>query len=420
MILRVFFAVSILWLVAAIPIAPAPSSADEGSLRVGGHFKSFFTALDPTSLRGDPAQQEEPLEGAALNRLRMKVFWQPLDFVSAEFAYELSARVGEGEDSFSEGLLPHPEPPSYRGVDLRERLCPAPGDPQGSFVLAHNLDRAFVALSAPFADFYVGRQPVAFGSARVVNPTDILAPFTYEELDTEERVGVDALRAKVPVGVMGELDGGVVFGDDFVTKKGAAFLRAKLYLMETDLSLMTILFKENLLLGVDIARSMGGAGYWLEAAYTLAGATGEYASEENYLRLSSGLDYNLADGVYGFIEYHLNGAGELKPRNYLRSLAETAYREGAVYLMGRHYLAPGLTWEVTPLLIVNAQALANVADGSAFVSLTFEYSFAEDVFVEAGAFFSLGEEASGLLEIQPRSEFGLYPDIYFTSVRLYF
>ena len=416
-----------LCLLAAVSIATAHSYAEERNLKVGGYFKSFFTAIDPPSYSDDPVPSDEPLGGTVLNRLRLKLFWQALDFASAEFAYELLPRVQETNRSFSHASLPRPAPLSYRAFDVRARIYPAPGSPQNAFELAHNLDRAFITLSMPFADIYIGRQPIAFGSARVVNPTDVIAPFTYEELDKEERVGVDALRIKLPVGVMSELDGGLVFGDDFEIKKSAAFLRAKLYLLETDFSLMTMVFKENLLLGVDLARSVGGAGYWLEAAYTLAGATGDYTSEGNYLRLSSGFDYHFAYGVYGFIECHVNGAGESKPENYLKSLAEIAYTEGAVYLMGDHYLAPGFTYEVTPLLVFSAQTLANIRDGSAFVSPKLEYSFAEDVFIEAGAFFSLGrrarsvfDETTGLLEMEPRSEFGLYPNIYFTSVRLYF
>ena len=186
---------------------------------------------------------------------------------------------------------------------------------------------------------------------------------------------------------------------------------------------MVVLFQENLLLGVDAARSIGEAGCWLEAGYTFAGAIDEYLSTESYLRLSAGLDYSFGSRLYGFFEYHLNGAGTGRSSRYLSRPDLKAYTEGAVYLLGRHYMAPGLTFQATPLLIFSAQTLVNAGDGSAFVSPRFEYGFAEDVFVEGGVFLGLGrglKRGDAPLQLEPRSEFGLYPDIYFTSMRLYF
>ena len=76
-----------------------------------------------------------------------------------------------------------------------------------------NLDRAFLTFSPPSGDIYIGRQAIAFGAADVVNPTDVLAPYGFDSLDTENRPGVDALRYRIPFGGMGELDFGVVCGD---------------------------------------------------------------------------------------------------------------------------------------------------------------------------------------------------------------
>ncbi len=66
-------------------------------------------------------------------------------------------------------------------------------------------------------------------------------------------------------------------------------------------------------------------------------------------------------------------------------------------------------------------------DLSAYLSALFEFNFAEDVYLDVGAFISTGRkpemhinELSGLVEREIKSEFGMYPDIYFTSIRLYF
>ena len=53
-------------------------------------------------------------------------------------------------------------------------------------------------------------QAIAWGSAFVINPTDVIAPYVYNALDQEERYGVDALRVRVPTGALSETDLGYV------------------------------------------------------------------------------------------------------------------------------------------------------------------------------------------------------------------
>ena len=405
-------------LLVAMLLAAASATGAGGEVRIGGHFKNFFTALDPPSLSG----VSQPLEGEGYSRLRLELFGRRGSSVAAEIAYELAPRLRQASPAALAVAASRPPPASYRAVDFSTRIYPGGSGGKGSFALLHNLDRAFVTFSTSFADFHLGRQPVAFGSARVVNPIDLLEPFAYEALDKEDRVGVDALRARVPVGDLSELDAGLVFGEDFGPGDSALFLRGHFFLGQADVAPAAVLFRENLLLGVDLARSLGGAGSWLEAGYTLAGFLSDYQSGENYLRLSTGLDYSFGSRLYCFVEYHLNGAGSALPEAYLEQAGETAYREGGVHLWGRHYAAPGMTVQVTPLLGAGLQALINVRDGSALVAPRLAYSFADNVAVAAGGFFSLGRRARispgpGLV---PRSEFGLYPGVYFTSVALYF
>ena len=57
-------------------------------------------------------------------------------------------------------------------------------------------------------------------------------------------------------------------------------------------------------------------------------------------------------------------------------------------------------------------------DGSFLASPIFEYSFADDIYAEVGAYVGIGEASSNLL--RPESEFGLYSDTYYVSVNIYF
>jgi hypothetical protein len=196
--------------------------------------------------------------------------------------------------------------------------------------------------------------------------------------------------------------------------------------MKTDISVLLIDFRENLLAGLDLASSWGGAGIWLEAAQVWPGALSEDSeknSDANYLTISLGSDYSFGEKTYGFIEYHFNQAGSVNSKDYINQLSETAYTEGSVYLLGEHYIIPGITYQITPLIIFNGQLLTNLNDPSAFFYSMLEYNIAPNIYLSAGAFVGIGKgprfpQSSPTATLD--SEFGTYPDIYFTSFSIYF
>ena len=384
-------------------------------LQISGYYKNFSTGLDPPL-------PDEPIIGAVNNRLRLNCGYTFTDALSFDLSYDFAPRI-QDPSLFS-------EPPiagaagslHYRAVDFHATLYPDKNDPDGSFGLFQNLDRASVAYGADFGDITIGRQAIAWGSARVVNPTDVIAPYAYSQLDTEDRIGVDAIRIQIPIGVLGEFDTGYVFGENFAFEKSAFFLRSQLNAVETDFSISLLGFHEHLMAGFDIARGIAGAGFWLEAAYVYANAfDSENPHAENYLRASIGLDYSFGGRAYGFIEYHFSGAGAQEPEDYLDNLDRPAYTDGAVYLMGRHYLVPGLTFQITPLISLSGVVLSNVADPSVFPSLQVEYNFAQDIYLSAGGFIGIGKRPETEDdETQFKSEFGGYPTLFFSSFRIYF
>jgi hypothetical protein len=298
-----------------------------------------------------------------------------------------------------------------------------------SFAVLQNLDRAFFTVTAPQFDLYVGRQAITWGSGHVINPTDVIAPYTYGELDTEDRIGVDAVRLRVPIGFMGEIDAGYVFGDEFEFSQSAFFVRGKFYTARTDWSVLLVGFRENLLAGLDLTRDIGRAGFWMEGGYVFVDALDKNGISESpdYFRGSIGFDYSFWGDTYGFIEYHFNGAGSNRAEGYFDNLSTTAYTEGSVYLMSKHYLVPGVSHQLTPLITAAGEALVNLSDPSVFLAPNLEYNIAQDIYLAAGAYVGIGRrpevvmlEGLGSTRVSFRSEFGSYPDTYYSSFRIYF
>jgi len=401
-----------------------PATAADYTL--GGYVKSYFYLFQPPTVDGLTGTESGSNPEVMLsNRFRIQASYSLFRRMRLDAAYDLAPRMqsrGLLRDSFFFGRI---DPFSYRAVDLDTNVHPSETEIPGRFTLGQNLDRTSLTLSFPMADIIIGRQAIAWGSARVINPTDVLAPFTFDTLDTEDRIGIDAVRTRIPIGTLSEIDVGYIFGKDFKFTNSAFFARTGFNTFRTDISLILMGFRENLLLGVDLARPIGGAGYWLETAYVFSGFFDEEytETERDYFRASMGLDYNLSARMYGFLEYHYNGAGAALPGDYISRFSETAYTEGSVYLMGRHYLIPGLVYQYNPLVSFTVQSLINVTDPSLFLTPRMEYNISNNVYVSVGAFIGIGKgpvTPEPFIPIELRSEFGGYPNIYFTSLRYYF
>ena len=383
-------------------------------LKIGGYYKNFFTAFNSPF-------PDAPVTGVVVNRLRLNLSYAPADSLSFAFAYDFTPRVQDPLLFSQSPIAVGTASSRYRVADLDSPIYPGKDEPVGSVGIYHNLDRASVQFSTDFADFSIGRDAIAWGSARIINPTDIIAPYTYDQLDTEDRVGVDAIRVRIPIGVMGEVDTGYIFGNKFNFDKSAVFLRTQLNAVETDFSILLLEFQRDLLVGFDIARGIGGAGFWLETAYVFTTPFDDLPdAADNYLRTSVGLDYSFGGETYTFIEYHFNGAGAKNPENFLTNLEQPAYTRGGVYLLGTHYLAPGITHQLTPLISFSGQMLFNLSDPSTWIAPQIAYNVAEDIHLSVGGFISVGKRPKNGDSTQFQSEFGSYPNLLFSSFRVYF
>ena len=392
-----------------------------------GYYKNFSVVLDQPEIKNQK-EKDKSIMGSVNNRLRLNIFHRASDRVSLNLAYDISPLVQDRSLSGDQILELGIKAQTYRAVDFDSRIYPDEEEQIKSFGLFHNLDRLFVTINSRLADIYLGRQAITWGAARVINPIDVIAPYAFNELDVEDRRGVDAIRVRMPIGLLEEIDAGYIFGEDFKFEHSAMFLRGKFYYCRTDFSLLLAGFQENLLMGFDLARSVGGAGLWIEGGYVFSSAfsSDESKSGQDYFRSSVGLDYSLRNGTYLFFEYHFNQAGTCKSEDYLNKLKTAPYTGGPVYLMGRHYFAPGISYQTTLLIALSGEVLINLTDPSVFLVPQLEYNIAENIYLSAGAYLGLGKspemikQQEGESKLQLGSEFGSYPDLYFASFRVYF
>lgn len=331
-----------------------------------------------------------------------------------EAAWTLTPSAGNpalGQDDLGSGGI-------FR-IDDPDRVIASTSGEGTSFSLVHDLDRLSLSLAASAATLTAGRQAIYWGVAKSVSPTDFIAPLRYGARDTEYRTGVDALRSVFPLGALSELDAGYAWGKDAEFEESGCWLRGRFYLVQTDAALLAACFRENLMAGGSLNRTVGRGTGWVETAVVWPGRFSDEGGGDTYWSLSAGYDRSwFGAALYGYLEYHFSSPGAESPEEYQSVLSGPSSSRGGVYLAGRHYLCPGLSWNPGALWTASGGAMVNLADPSAYLSLSCEYSAGQNMVLQWGANFGAGRGPDSMGNL--RSEFGEWPDLAYARLGYYF
>lgn len=372
---------------------------------ISGYLKTYGVAQ--AALRTDFFSLGEIYQSQSSGRLMVESF---SDSVVFQMHYELSplsVSRSLGADSLTYRIVGD----SYRWSDLEASLSNSEGS---KTQLYQNLDRFNVQIQTESYDVTIGRQAIAFGSARFINPIDVFLPFNLRTFNTEYRTGVDAIRVQRAWGDLGEIDVGLVFGADADPETSAAFLQLRNNVAGKDFNFSLIEYAEQTLVGGGMQSELGSLGFWLEAAYV--------DGQSNYVRASTGVDYAFNEVIFGMVEYHFNGAGSRRSEDYLSLYETQPYQRGGVFLLGERYVIPSLAVQVSPLLSFNVQGIFNLEDNSNYTMLSAEYNVAENVYMDFGVyvFSGRGLMLSPQQSLMLGSEYGANPNMLYASLRWYF
>lgn len=292
---------------------------------------------------------------------------------------------------------------SYRAYDLELFIVDPDETRENSFSILQNLDRLFFTYSDEKLMATLGRQIVTFGSAKIINPTDVITPFGLNTIDTEERPGSDALRLKYFNSGL-TLDGGFLAGHNFEEKLNAWFVKGGLNFQKNDAYLMFMNFRgDNQLLGFNWEGSIGGATGWAEGSFA--------SGQADYFRFSAGLEYFFVGQWTIFGEYHFNGIGTLNKNDYLKVATDPAFIAANLFLVGKDYFSLFVNKELSPLVILSLGGTANLYDWSTLTNLSLSWNFAENNYLNFTYFNGFGSSGS---------EFSFYPANMIFEYKLYY
>ena len=375
-----------------------------------GYAKSYLVLQDNASItQSNLHSQQVELQ----NVFRAMFNFKMSSGQDLQLHYEVSPTLyNEAETDYAS--LATSSKPRYRIADLEPYI-----NQSSNQKTQQNLDRLNMQWHLKEGDVTLGRQAITFGRARMVNPMDIFLPYELQALNTEYRIGIDAMRYQHYASDFSLFDMGVIFGEDGEPENSAGFVRHLNSVNGQDFEFLMVQFKQARLYGFGVQSSIAEFGAWFETAYLSANLALE--NEKNYWRTSFGIDYAFSESIYTMLELHHNGAGTKTSNQYFVNSESDAYQKYGVNFLSKNYVLSSLSFTVNPLLSFSNSLVYNIHDHSCLISVSAEASWSDHHYSQFGLNIGLGddayEDASGM---HAGSEFGNVPSMLYISVGVYF
>ncbi len=382
--------------IAIVALFSGAALPQEAEYEFGGHTKGRVLAQsfpDNSAFRPLTGSSSLDVEGdLRLNFEASKARW------SFDAAYQLFAAYGDR--IIPAGMLPGGPTDRLPDDDRRFFNLTMTIDDGGKFVALHRLDRLWVGYANDKAVVRLGRQALSWGNGLVFSPMDIVNPFDPTAVDTEYKAGDDMLYGQylrdngddIQVSYVVRRD--ILSGDpEFDESTVAVKYHGIVGNAEYDLLVSRNYGETTLAVGGN--RSIGGAVWRGDLVVTDAasGSKAQFVTNLSYSWVWGGKN------VSGMVEYYFDEYGQQDGRYDSTSLALNPQllqrlARGQSFTIGRHYIAGGLTIEMTPLWILAPNLFANVEDRSALLQIVTRNNLSEDMEFIGALNIPLGPDGS--------------------------
>ena len=307
-----------------------------------------------------------------------------------------------------------------RLMDLTHRISDS-----DDYSLVHRLDRLYLGYTGDQSVLKVGRQAISWGNGLIYNPVDFFNPFDPAAVDKEYKSGDDMLYGQYLQNNGNDFELVAVWrrdeDGDTTQAVNTQTLKYHAFIGEGELDLVAARHFEGNIISAGGLASLGGAIVRGDLLLTDTDLDTYTSAVINFSYSWVGFDKNMS----GVVEYFFNGMG-LREDDYhqLQQQQDLVARlqRGELFTIGRHYLAGGLSIELTPLLVFTPNTFFNLGDGSGLVQLVGQYNLAQDwQLLLAGnlPFGSKGTEFGGLDTPREDLQFSSGPSL-FAQLAFYF
>lgn len=255
---------------------------------------------------------------------------------------------------------------------------------EGRFAALHRLDRLWLGYTGDKAVLRLGRQAISWGNGFFFAPMDIVNPFDPAAIDTEYKAGDDMLYGQYLRDNGHDVEAAIVVRRNLVTTDiesdvGTFAIKYHGLSGDSEYELLVARSYGEPTLGIGANRSIGGAVLRGDLVLTDApsGTTGQIVTNLSYSWTWG------SKNVSGVLEYYFNGfgiKGGVYDQDSLTGNPELLLRlaRGETFSVGRHYLAGGLSIELTPLWLLSPNLFANLEDGSALLQVVTQHNLGDN------------------------------------------
>lgn len=332
----------------------------------------------------NPVQEQGPT--SLSQRLRLNLDGRLNALISWEFAYEI------------QGIQRHRLARLFLPVYLRlDDLDPSLHRDADALIL-QQLDRLNIGMTLGAFQVTLGRQAVGHGNGRFFNPSDIFAPLTPFSLNSQYKAGIDGLKVNRTFG--GDTEAAVLA---FFPESGEGLLLARLatHFIGVDMSLLAGKTYDEWTLAWDFAGTWRGAAWYSEGIWRRGN------ERDDPLRVMAGVSRRFGRSLDLTLEGSYHNLGRDNPLQAL--LLTPEWRHGEMFLLRKRHLGLGCSYEVTPLVRLNAICLAEFSPGSAWLQTGLDWDVRQRATLRLGALIPAGSS---------ETEFGSYSDGVFVEYRL--
>lgn len=269
----------------------------------------------------------------------------------------------------------------------------------------------------------LGRQAIGFGRISLFSPLDVIAPFPPDAIDIDVRPGVDAIRLAHYFGMAGQLGLVTVLGDEH--RHNSYLLTAGENINKIDLLALAGRLRGRNMVGIGLAGEIGKIGIKGEASWYLrANGQQPFADIQEHFAVAA-LEgwYRFDNGLILISEYLFNGFGRDNPLDYPLVAASAPVREGLGFLLARHYLLLGPSYQFHPLVTFNGLLIYNMDDQSSLLRPQLIFSLSDNLQLDIFWTLMNGKKADFDPRVRlprVRSEFGSLGDSGGVFLRCFF
>jgi len=268
-----------------------------------------------------------------------------------------------------------------------------------------SLYRLYFSYSVDDTAIITGRQRIAWGTARLWNPTDLFNPISPLQIDRDARAGVDAINIEHYFNALSSVNLVYALGNDNRDRDLA--IQATTNVAGYDLSALIGEFREDWVVGLDFAGNLGNSGFRGETTFT------DPEIGEDFTRVVMSWDYSFPNTLYLLLEYLYNGgnlsipdiSGGMPVQSDIRTFAR------GIVTRNKNFLGWVAGYEVTPLFRVDSLLIYDIDDRSVFWGPAFKYNIFTNLDWSLGVQIFSGETGS---------EFGDLPGTFYSSLEWFF